>query len=99
MQILSQEEYSLLNSYLTLFPSTASAQTLRDKFQETIESSELRPIQLLTRRNTSAFLINPFILDQMLKILKNREVQKIVESHFGYIEPTNNIVSSDLEEE
>ena len=94
--ILSLDETSLLNSYLSLFPSTISAQKLRDKFQETIQESETRPINLLSRRNTCAYIINPHILELMLKVLKNETVQFIMKGESVLEEePTNYIVSSD----
>ncbi|MGL5125800.1 MAG: hypothetical protein ACRC6U_07400 [Fusobacteriaceae bacterium] len=76
--ILTEDEISLLNSYLSLFPVTVSAQSLRDKFQDVIRDAEIRPIQLLSRRNTCAYLISPGILDYMLKVLKDDVVQSVI---------------------
>ena len=94
--ILSRDETSLVNSYLSLFPSTISAQKLRDKFQETILDSETRPINLLSRRNTCAYIINPHILELMLKVLKNEKVQFIMKGDIVLEEePTDYIVATD----
>lgn len=95
-EILTEEEISLLNSYLSLFPATVSAQQLRDKFQDVIEDCEIRPIQLLSRRNTAAYLLNPKILDFMLKVLKDDRVQSILRK-INYPEPTNEIVSTEIQ--